>query len=255
MRQLSGLVAELHDAFNSLLPINLVDLGLFPASEAVDALIGAGRGDALPLDPYSNVICGPRGRLPVNMSGGLKSRGHPVGGTGLFQIAELWLQLLREFPNPKAQASDARVGLAHSIGGPGNNVYVTLIERRDNDREVASDLPPAPGTAVRRAPARTRALRLSGKDARVEAATTIHVTADAAGPIHVALLSIGDRRVFAKLDAPVQPGQDPTRALAGRRARFLVKDDGDHYFQLVREGWDLPTLWRSMVDKLRGAGT
>lgn len=254
VRELGGLVCEIHDAFNSLLPINLVDLGLFPAHEAIDALIGTGRGDAFPLDPYANEHCGPRGRLPVNMSGGLKSRGHPVGGTGLFQLSELWLQLVREFPNPEAQASDARMGLSHSIGGPGNNVYVTLIERRDNDREVAADLPrPERARAPRTSP-RATPQALSGSDARVEAATTIHVTSDGGGPIHLALLSIGDRRVFAKLDAPVEPGSDPTRALTGRRARFLVKDDGDHYFQLVREGWDLPTLWRSMVDKLRGAG-
>jgi acetyl-CoA acetyltransferase len=252
VRELGGLVCELHDAFNSLLPINLCDLGLFDAHEAIDALIGPARGDALPLDPYANEHCGPRGRLPVNMSGGLKSRGHPVGGTGLFQLSELWLQLVREFPNADAQASDARVGLSHSIGGPGNNVYVTLIERRDNDREIAPDLPrPAPAVVQPRRK-RATAQTLSGRDARVEAATTIHVTADGGGPIHVALLSVGDRRVFAKLDAPVEPGDAP---LAGRRARFLVKDDGDHYFQLVREGWDLSTLWRSMVDKLRGAPT
>lgn len=251
VRALSGLCCELHDAFNSLLPINAVDLGLFEPGEVIDALIGSARGDALPLDPYANPACGPRGRVPVNMSGGLKSRGHPVGGTGLFQLSELWLQMVREFPNPEAQVSDARVGLSHSIGGPGNNVYVTLIERADNVRERADDLPRPPRSPERRrdgAPHPT-ALALSGSDARVEAATTIHVTSDGGGPIHLALLSIGDRRVFAKLDAPVEPGREP---LAGRRARFLVKDDGDHYFQLVREGWDWASLWRSMVDKLRG---
>ncbi len=255
VRQVGGLVCELHDAFNSLLPLNLVDLGLVPAHESIDALVGSGRGDAVPLDPYANPHCGPRGRLPVNMSGGLKSRGHPVGGTGLFQLSELWLQLVRQFPNPKAQASDARVGLSHSIGGPGNNVYVTLIERCDNDREIATNLPRPESVGVRPTRSHSTAQALSGRDARVEAATTIHVTADGNGPIYVALLSVGDRRVFAKLDAPVQPGDDPTFALTGRRARFLVKDDGDHYFQLVREGWDPSTLWRSMIDKLRGAGT
>jgi len=252
VRQVGGLVAEIHDAFNSLLPLNLVDLGLFPAEEAVSALIGDGRGDAVPLDPYRNEHCGPLGRIPVNMSGGLKSRGHPVGGTGLFQISELYLQLTRAFPNPRAQAADARVGISHSIGGPGNNVYVTLIERSDNDREVA-DVPKPAAPQIRRSAPGAPPAALSGRDARVEAATTIHVTADGQGPIHVALLSIGDRRLFAKLDAPVEPGAEAMRALAGRRARFLVKDDGDHYFQLVREGWDLPGLWRSMVDKLRGA--
>ena len=58
--------------------------------------------------------------------GGLKARGHPVGGTGLFQIVELYLQLMKRFPNPKAQVPDGRVGLAHSIGGPCSMCYVPI---------------------------------------------------------------------------------------------------------------------------------
>ena len=251
IKQVRGLVAEVHDAFNSLLPIDLVDLGLFDPEEAIPALIGANRGDAAPLDPYANPVTGPRGRVPVNLSGGLKARGHPVGGTGLFQIAELYLQLTGGFPNPRAQVDDARVGLAHSIGGPGNNVYVTLIERSDSRREPSHAFPPPP--RYLRASERLNAppAALHGRRARIEAATTIHVTAGLSGPIHVALLTVGDRRVFAKLDEPTQTGEDAIAALTGHPARFLIKDDGDHYFQLVRDRWDVASLFRSLLDRVR----
>jgi hypothetical protein len=72
---------------------------------------------------------------------------------------------------------------------------------------------------------------LHGHDALVEAATTIHVTASGAGPIHVALLSVGGRRVFARLGSAVAPGEDISATLPGRRVRFLVTEDGDHCFE------------------------
>ncbi len=251
IRAVSGLVAELHDAFNSLLAVNLVDLGLFEPDQVIDALVGSERSTAPALDPYQNPMTGPRGELPVNMSGGLKARGHPVGGTGLFQIAELYLQLSGRFPNPRAQAANACVGLSQSIGGPGNNNYVTLIERCDSGREPATNLPRPERRADPRGELQEQPQALHGKRARIEAATTIHVTASSPGPIHVALLSVGNRRVFAKLDEPLEPDSDPISALAGRHARFLVKDDGDHYFQLVPDRWDVPGFLRSLVDRFR----
>ena len=250
IRRVEGLVAEVHDAFNSLLPIDLVDLGLFDPDDAVDALVGPARGEGEASDPYANPLTGPRGRIPVNLSGGLKSRGHPVGGTGLFQIAEVYLQLMGRFPNPKAQAADARIGLAQSIGGPGNNVYVTLIELAQNRREVQTHLPVPPRYLRPPDQSNVPASKLHGRRARVEAATTIHVSATGSGPIHVALLSVGDRRVFAKLDTPAEPGIDVVTALAGQHARFLIKGDGDHYFQLVRDRWDVPSLFRTIRDRV-----
>jgi acetyl-CoA acetyltransferase len=222
-RALEGLVLESHDAFNSLLPVNLVDLGLCGPAESLEALIGTARGTDPGIDPYAHPWSGPRGVHPTNLSGGLKSRGHPVGGTGLFQLAEVYLQLARRFPNPQAQAADARIGLSHSIGGPGNNVYATLLERSDSRRRRA-DVP----RPERRAPARPAQLppyALHGQDAVVEAATTIHVTASGEGPLAVALLSVGGRRVFAKC-----PAGESVEELPGRRVRFLVTEDGDHTF-------------------------
>lgn len=238
-REVAGLVVEAHDAFNSLLPIDLVDLGLLDADDAVEALVGPLR--AKPGDPFESPITGPRGRIPTNLSGGLKARGHPVGGTGLFQICETYLQLTERFPSPRAQVRGARIGIAHSIGGPGNNVYVTVIERSDHAR------PPAPVARPRmrfegpgaREPVKPQ--RWPGGKALVEAATTIYVTADGVpAPVHVALVKIDGRRVFAKLDSPLEEGQSIEERLAGQTVKLLVKDDGDHYFQVPESrGLDL----------------
>ncbi len=243
----AGLGAEAHDAFNSLLPVNLADLRLVRPEQAIEALIGPSRGE--PDDPIANEWTGVKGRLPVNLSGGLKARGHPVGGTGLFQIAETYLQLTERFPNHRAQVPDARVGLAHSIGGPGNNVYVTLLEANDGRRrreEVAQPrlhFESKPGAHTI-----DEDENLHGAAAVVEAATTIHVTAGGSrGPIHVALVRIGGRRAFAKLDHAPEEGEEPEQVLAGQRVKLLLKDDGDHYFQIPRGRSGLARL----VDRVR----
>jgi acetyl-CoA acetyltransferase len=233
-RALEGLVVECHDAFNSLLPLNLGDLRLLDPDEAVEALVG--RLKEPPGDPFANPRTGVDGVLPTNLSGGLKARGHPVGGTGLFQIAETYLQMTERFPNPAAQVAGARIGLSHSIGGPGNNVYVTIIERADGKR--AHESPPKPRlhwASRSRSPGLSENESAHDASAVVEAYTTIHVTTgDSPGPIHVALVRLGERRVFAKLDHAPEEGEPPEAVLAGQRIRLLVKDDGDHYFQIPR---------------------
>lgn len=65
------------------------------------------------------------GRLPVNPDGGLMSRGHPLGATGLAQIYELAMQLRGEAG--KRQLKRARIGLAHSMGA-GPNSTVTILQ-------------------------------------------------------------------------------------------------------------------------------
>ena len=242
-RRVEPLVVEAHDAFNSLLPIDLIDLGLVDPADAVDALV-TDRGGDEPGDPIDHPFTGPSGPLPTNLSGGLKARGHPVGGTGLFQIAEVYLQLTGEFPNPRAQVEGASMGLCHSIGGPGNNVYVTLLERSDSTRVRDEVSPPRTlHSAAESSARRADEPALAGR-AVVEASTTIHVTAPGVpAPVHVALLSIGGRRVFAKLEQPAEEDAGPEQVLAGQRVRLLVKDDGDHYVEMPRPwsigGFDL----------------
>src|SRR5262247_3358646 len=104
-------VAELHDAFSPFELLSLEDTGLAPQGKAGRAI----------LDGETAV----GGRLPVNPSGGLKARGHPLAATGISQIVELCWQLRGRADGRQVQA---RVGLAQSIGGLATNNWVTLVE-------------------------------------------------------------------------------------------------------------------------------
>ena len=66
------------------------------------------------------------GSLPVNTSGGLKSKGHPVGATGVAQIVEITQQLRGEAE--KRQVKNANIGLAHNVGGSGATCVVHILE-------------------------------------------------------------------------------------------------------------------------------
>jgi hypothetical protein len=106
--------AELHDAFTCLEIISLEDVGLAPLGRGVDLTLGG--------------LTQPNGRIPVNASGGLKGRGHPVGASGLAQIVEIVWQIQEVLPHDRRVARP-EVGLALSIGGPAANNLVTLIKR------------------------------------------------------------------------------------------------------------------------------
>ena len=104
--------AELHDAFASFELIALEDVGLVPP----------GKAGHITLDGETAID----GRLPVNPSGGLKARGHPLAATGLAQIVECVWQLTGR---AEGRQLDGRIALAHSIGGLATNNWVTLLER------------------------------------------------------------------------------------------------------------------------------
>jgi acetyl-CoA C-acetyltransferase len=106
-------VAEIHDAFAPFELISLEDTGLVPVGKA-------GRAT---LDGETAI----GGRLPVNTSGGLKARGHPLAATGISQIVELFWQLTGRADGRQVEA---RVALAQSIGGLATNNWVTLLEAR-----------------------------------------------------------------------------------------------------------------------------
>ena len=103
--------AELHDAFTPFELIALEDIGLVPPGKAARATLD---GETA-LD----------GRLPINPSGGLKARGHPLAATGLAQIVECVWQLTGR---AEGRQVSGRVALAHSIGGLATNNWVTLLE-------------------------------------------------------------------------------------------------------------------------------
>jgi acetyl-CoA acetyltransferase len=105
-------VAELHDCFTIAELLALEDLGLVPPGEAPRRTL-EGR-TAL------------HSELPVNPSGGLKSKGHPLGATGVGQLVELFHQLRGECG--ERQVEGAERGLAHNVGGSGATCTVTLLE-------------------------------------------------------------------------------------------------------------------------------
>ncbi|MBN1247876.1 MAG: acetyl-CoA acetyltransferase [Anaerolineae bacterium] len=107
-------VAELHDAFTVLEIAESEHVGFFAKGEGSKAaLAGQTRFG---------------GKLPINVSGGLKARGHPVGATGVAQIVEITWQLRHELPKER-QVKNARVGLTVNFGGFGNNVLAFVLKR------------------------------------------------------------------------------------------------------------------------------
>jgi acetyl-CoA C-acetyltransferase len=106
-------VCEVHDAFTILEIIQSEDLGFFKKGEGAKA---AHEG-----------LTEIGGKIPINPSGGLKARGHPLGATGVAQVVELVWQLRGEAG--KRQVDDAKTGITCNFGGFGNNILSILVER------------------------------------------------------------------------------------------------------------------------------
>jgi len=106
-------VMEVHDAFSVLGVMALEDLGF----------ADKGSGSKLLQDGQ----CARDGRLPINTFGGLKARGHPVGASGMYQVAELALQLSNRAE--ECQVPNATTGLCQSVGGIGSTVAVHILRR------------------------------------------------------------------------------------------------------------------------------
>ena len=104
--------AEVHDCFTIAEICAIEDLGFVKKGEGGKAV--------------ENKITTIDGSLPVNTSGGLKSKGHPVGATGVAQIVELTKQLRGEAE--KRQLKNPRFGLAHNVGGSGATCVVHIME-------------------------------------------------------------------------------------------------------------------------------
>jgi acetyl-CoA C-acetyltransferase len=104
-------VAELHDMFTILEFLGYEDLGFAPKGEGWRAI--------------EEGVTERGGALPVNTSGGLKAKGHPLGASGVAQAHELREQLLGEAGDRQV---GAEVGLACSVGGFGNCATTTILE-------------------------------------------------------------------------------------------------------------------------------
>jgi acetyl-CoA C-acetyltransferase len=107
-------VAEVHDAFSPFVYIHMEDLGLCEVGHGPTALErGEVRRD---------------GRIPVNPSGGVIGRGHPVAASGLAEVAEVALQLRGE-AGAHAISKLPRVGIAQAVSGIASHNFVTILGR------------------------------------------------------------------------------------------------------------------------------
>ncbi len=106
-------LAEVHDCFSIAEIMAVEDLG-FCDKGAGFKKIKAGDFDL-------------GGRLPVNLSGGLKACGHPVGATGVKQIVEIVTQLRGQAD--QRQVKNAKIGLAHNVGGSGATAAVHILRK------------------------------------------------------------------------------------------------------------------------------
>jgi acetyl-CoA C-acetyltransferase len=105
-------VAEVHDCFTIAEIVVSEDLGFFEKGEGGCA-VSDGRTEI-------------GGEIPINPSGGLKSKGHPVGATGVAQVIEIVKQLRGE--SEERQVEKARVGLTQNMGGSGGSSIIHILK-------------------------------------------------------------------------------------------------------------------------------
>jgi acetyl-CoA acetyltransferase len=231
--------AEVHDAFTSFELIALQDLGLVEPEDVVAAE-----------EEGRTALHGP---LPINPSGGLKAHGHPVGATGLGQIVEVVWQM-RGQVDARRQVERTGLALTHSIGGPGSNNFVVLLESLSGHPagvpvrgDVAGHPPAAAGPApAGSAPSKARATlpkKKSQARGTLETFTVLHVP-----PEH--------------LPSPIVLGLVGVR----KGARILARGLLTEHYQLgekvrvtrERDGWTfrrVPRLVRPLFDATKKAGT
>ncbi len=107
-------IAEVHDCFTIAEMVAIEDLGFFPPGGAMKAI-----------DEGMTARTGPK---PINTSGGLKSKGHPVGASGVAQAVEVFLQM-RGKAGPRQVPIDVDWAVSHSVGAHGTSCGVHVYQR------------------------------------------------------------------------------------------------------------------------------
>lgn len=212
-------LAEIHDAFTTFEIIGLEDLGFFPPKQAWKAV--------------EEGVTTLKGKLPINPSGGLKARGHPVGASGLAQIAEVYWQLKGEV-DPARQVAGARIGLAQNIGGLANNNLVTILERTDFYRPISAYWSPSfkarPLEEYRSTNISAASISERKQEGILETFTILYTTPEGIpGPITLGFVRLnnGQRIIARSAEKDAQIGQ-----------RVEVEKKGDFYY------------WRSIESSL-----
>lgn len=105
-------IAEVHDCFTITELLLYSAMGIAPKGQEFEAL--------------ENGTVFPDGKLPINLSGGLKAKGHPIGATGVSMHAYIYKQLMQEAWGH--QAKNAQTGMVVNIGGSGTSNAVSILE-------------------------------------------------------------------------------------------------------------------------------
>jgi acetyl-CoA C-acetyltransferase len=108
-------IAEVHDCFTIAEVIATEDLGFFKPGEGFKMA--------------EDGVTAREGARPVNTSGGLKSKGHPVGASGVAQAVEIWKQMRGEAGERQVKG-DISLALTHNVGATGSTCVVHIYERR-----------------------------------------------------------------------------------------------------------------------------
>ena len=194
--------AEVHDAFTPFEVIGTEDLGFFEPGKGARA---AEKGST-----------SLEGEFPVNPSGGLKARGHPVGASGLAQIVELVWQIRHEVEKPR-QVPRANIALAQSTGGLANNNFVTIVERADQKRVIPVNwespyrVAVAPSTRPKRDP------EAATREGVLQTYTVLYTAPEGfRSPLQIALIEDDEDFVIMARGRNVQPIRIGTRVIITR---------------------------------------
>ena len=109
-------IAEVHDCFTIAEVIASEDLGFFAPGEGFKAA--------------EDGVTARNGSRPINTSGGLKAKGHPVGASGVAQAVEVWKQMRCEAGERQVEG-DVSLALTHNVGATGSTCVVHVYERRN----------------------------------------------------------------------------------------------------------------------------
>lgn len=211
--------AEIHDAFTLFEVIGSEDLGFFPPGKGGRA---AEKGTT-----------GLHGELPINPSGGLKARGHPVGASGLSQIVEIVWQLRRHV-EPARQVPRANIGLAQSTGGLANNNFVTILERAQQKRVIPVNWESSYQVMVTPNQRQKRDPEAATREGILQTYTVLYTTPEGfRSPLQIALIEDEEGYVIMARGRRVQNLKIGTRVI-------ITKIGETYYF-----------FSRSLLDKLR----
>jgi acetyl-CoA acetyltransferase len=215
--------AEVHDAFTPFEIIGTEDLGFFEPGKGARAV-----------EKGTTTLEGER---PINPSGGLKARGHPVGASGLAQIVEIVWQLRREV-DPRRRVQRANVALAQSTGGLANNNFVTILERADRKRVIPVNWESSYRVAIASSTRPKRDPEAATREGVVQTYTVLYTAPEGfRSPLQIALIEDDENYVIMARGRKAQPIKIGTRV--------IITKIGDTYHFFNRTLADtMRILWR-----------